>query len=146
MIPGPRPPGGDHRPPGSCGEAPEDGERPVRGPVPVLFPPEVLPGPAGGPAAVVVRTARGWAVLGGAPVGSEEVDGLTLVEAMTLADLLASELGAGPEPDRASRRSAHSAPRTADGAPGPDGTPDPRDAEIATLRRTVAQLAASPRA
>ena len=143
MIRGPRPPGGDHRPPGSCGEVPEDGGPAERRPVPVLFPPEVLPGPAGGPAALVVRTTRGWAVLGGARPGAdpdEVVDGLPLVEAMTLADLVASELGAGPEPDRASRRSARSASRPAEDAHGPDETPDPRDHEIAALRRTVSQL------
>ena len=141
MIPGPRPSGGDHRPPGSRGEAPDDGEPAVRGPVPVLFPPEVLPGPAGGPAALVVRTTRGWAVLGGARPDADPddvVDGLTLVEAMTLADLVASELGAGPEPDRATRRSARTATRPADGAS--EETVDPRDHEIAGLRRTVSQL------
>ena len=117
----------------------------MRRPVPVAFPPGVLHGPSGGPAAVVVRTTRGWAVLSGdrhaapEPAPSDVVrDGLTLVEAMTLADLLASELGAGQEPDRASRRAARA---TAGGAaPDPAGAPDPRDAELAALRRTVGQL------
>jgi hypothetical protein len=142
VIPGPRPPGGDHRPPGSRGEAPDDDGPAERRPVPVLFPPGVLAGPAGGPAALVVRTARGWAVLGGARPGPahDEADELTLVEAMTLADLVAGELGTQLEPDRASRRSARATPPPAEDAAGPDGTPDPRDHEIATLRRTVGQL------
>ena len=117
----------------------------MRRAVPVAFPPEVLPGPSGGPAALVVRTTRGWAVLSGDRHTDPEpgpadvvLDGLTLVEAMTLADLLASELGAGPEPDRASRRAA----RSAAGGAAPDvvEAPDPRDAELAALRRTVGQL------
>jgi hypothetical protein len=142
VIPGPRPSGGDHRPPGSRGEAPDDDGPAERRPVPVLFPPEVLPGPAGGPAALVVRTARGWAVLGGARPGPahDDADELTLVEAMTLADLVAGELGARLEPDRASRRSARSTARPAEDTPGLEGTPDPRDHEIAGLRRTVSQL------
>ena len=145
MIPGPRPSAGDHRPPEGCGDGPGDGPA-ARPPVPVRFPPEVLTGPAGAPAALVVRTTRGWAVLGGDRVaggapGPEDVlvDGVTLVEAMTLADLLASELGAGPEPDRASRRAARSA-HSGGGGAAPDDGADPRDAEIATLRRTVGQL------
>ncbi|MCZ2829656.1 ANTAR domain-containing protein [Modestobacter sp. VKM Ac-2986] len=117
----------------------------MRRPIPVAFPPGVLHGPSGGPAAVVVRTTRGWAVLSGdrhatpEPEPADVVrDGLTLVEAMTLADLLTSELGAGPEPDRASRRAARA---TAGGAGlDPADAPDPRDAELAALRRTVGQL------
>ncbi|MFQ1001559.1 ANTAR domain-containing protein [Modestobacter sp. SSW1-42] len=108
----------------------------MRPPVPVVFPPEAVHGPSGGPAALVVRTTRGWAVLSGDRDAGPpaEADGLTLVEAMTLADLLASELGAGPEPDRASRRAARTG-----AAPAAEAV-DPRDAEIAALRRTVAQL------
>lgn len=142
MILGPRPSAGDPRPPEGCGDGPAD-EPSVHPAVPVLFPPEVLTGPAGAPAALVVRTTRGWAVLGGdRDVAHRDpvVDGVPLVEAMTLADLLASELGAGPEPDRASRRAARSADRPGQAGPAPDEGTDPRDAEIATLRRTVNQL------
>ena len=142
MIPGPRPSGGDDRPSEGCGdEVPSAGAPAERPPVPVVLPPDVLHGPSGGPAALVVRTPRGWAVLSGAqPVGRPEdvVDGLTLVEAMTLADLVASELGAGPEPDRASRRAARG--RTHAAGTAPETAPDPRDDEIAALRRTVGQL------
>jgi hypothetical protein len=57
----------------------------------------------------------------------------SLVEGLTLADLLTEELGAHPEPDRIARRSAR--------GPVPSETGgDPRDARIAALERTVAQL------
>lgn len=100
---------------------------------------------AGQPAVFVVRTGRGWTVLGpGAPTGwvgagpgHREDDGLSLVEAMSLADLVTAELGASPEPDRAARRAAR-APTT--GAAEDDVPADPRDEEIAALRRTVGQL------
>ena len=112
--------------------------------VPVTLPEDVLRGPAGGPPALVVRTSRGWAVLsaaapdagGEAPAGwGERTDGLALVEAMSLADLVAGAQGTVPEPDRQARRAAR-------GTPGAGGEPDddPRDDQIATLRRTVAQL------
>jgi len=149
VIPGPRPPGGDHRPPGSRGDAPADAEQAVSPPVPTVFPAEVLRGPTGGPAAVVVRTTRGWAVLSGdqpagvaAPDGdlAEVVDELTLVEAMTLADLVANERGITAEPDRQSRRAARAATRPGDDGQPADGDTDPRDDEIAALRRTVGQL------
>ncbi|WP_164700783.1 ANTAR domain-containing response regulator [Modestobacter sp. KNN46-3] len=121
-------------------------------PVAVALPTDVLLSPSGGPAAVVVRTRRGWSVLsplhplGGAPEGpvgdsgggwGEMVDGLALVEAMTLADLVAGELGTTPEPDRQARRAARTA-----GPPAPtaSGCADPRDEEITALRRTVSQL------
>jgi len=151
VIPGPQPSGGDDRPPVGCGAAPPGGAPPggappgdepaARRPLLLVFPPEVLPGPAGGPAALVVRTTRGWAVLSGdrhtEPADVVD-DGLPLVEAMTLADLLAGELGAGPEPDRASRRAARG---TAGGAAlDVADPPDPREAELAVLRRTVTQL------
>jgi hypothetical protein len=136
VIPDPRPPGGDH-PLGSRGDAPADGEPAVQPPVPVAFPVGVLRSPSGDPAAVAVRTVSGWAVLSPAPGGPAPVaDGLTLVEAMSLADLVASESGTGPEPDRASRRAA----RGTTTGPAADGTADPRDTEIAALRRTVSQL------
>ena len=144
MIPGPRPSGGDDRPLEGCGdEAPITGEPVEQLPVPVVLPPDVLHGPSGGPAALLVRTPRGWAVLTGAqPAGLPEdvVDGLTLVEAMSLADLVASELGAGPEPDRASRRAARARTHAAGAPPDTTAAPDARDDEITALRRTVAQL------
>ncbi len=83
---------------------------------------------AGEPAFVVTRTARGWAVL--TPAGAE--DAADLVEAMSLADLIAEDLGASPEPGRDARRAARGA--------GADEAADPRDAQIAALQRTVGQL------
>ncbi|MGY2085007.1 ANTAR domain-containing protein [Blastococcus sp. SYSU DS0539] len=85
------------------------------------------------PRIALTRTARGWAVvpLPGVPVAGDPV--ADLVEGMTLADLVADELGARPEPDRTARRWAR----------GPAGAPagtDPVDARIAALERTVAQL------
>jgi hypothetical protein len=113
---------------------------------PALLPDDVLRAPTGQPAVLVVRTGRGWTVLGADPgtgwvVASgddvEGVEALPLVEAMSLADLVAAELGATPEPGREARRAA----RTPAGADGdPDAEIDPRDAEIAVLRRTVGQL------
>jgi ANTAR domain len=97
------------------------------------LPEDVLRTPAGEPAAVVVRTGRGWTVL-----GAEPGNGLTLVEGMSLADLLAAELGVVPEPHREARRAARTGSSP---APGPGEDPrDPRDEEIAALRRTVGQL------
>lgn len=86
-----------------------------------------------GSTVAVTRTARGWVVvpLSGGAFPGERVDGL--VEGMTLADLVAEELGALPEPDRTARRSAR----------GPVTAPtagDPVDARIVALERTVAQL------
>ncbi|RFU21824.1 ANTAR domain-containing protein [Geodermatophilus marinus] len=81
------------------------------------------------PSVVVVRTERGWSVL--SPGRAEDV--ADLVEGMTLADLVAEELGAPVEPDRTARRAARGS-----GAPEPEV--DPRDARIAALERTVAQL------
>jgi hypothetical protein len=149
VIPGPRPPGGDHRPPGSRGDAAAAVEPAVSLPVPTVFPAEVLLGSSGGPAAVVVRTTRGWAVLSadppadpppGPPDDAVVADQLTLVEAMTLADLLAGERGPAPEPDRQTRRAARSTTRPGEDVPAPGSTPDARDEEIAVLRRTVGQL------
>jgi hypothetical protein len=107
----------------------------------------VLPGnvvctPTGQPAVLLVRTGHGWTVLGADPVGGwievtpPEAPALTLVEAMSLADLVAAELGVTPEPDRQARRAARTGSAADDGEP--DG--DPRDEEIAALRRTVGQL------
>ena len=82
------------------------------------------------PTVVVARTGRGWSVF--APGRAEDVD--DLVEGMTLADLVSEELGAQVEPDRGARRAARGATGDAD----PDA--DPRDARLAALERTVAQL------
>jgi hypothetical protein len=82
------------------------------------------------PTVVVARTRRGWSVF--APGRAEDVD--DLVEGMTLADLVSEELGALVEPDRGARRAARGAAGDAD--PGAD----PRDARLAALERTVAQL------
>jgi hypothetical protein len=77
----------------------------------------------------LTRTPRGWAVV--TSTGTSEVD--DLIEGMSLADLVAEELGATLEPDRSARRSARG---PADGA----DAPDPVDARVAALERTVAQL------
>jgi len=96
------------------------------------LPEDVLRTPGGAPAALVVRTSGGWRVLSGGS-RTEERDPSALVEAMSLADLVAEELGSKPEPDRQARRAAR--------ASEPAAVPaDPRDAEIAELRRTVSQL------
>ena len=113
---------------------------PVGDPTPavtVALPADALRSPSGGLAALVVRTAGGWRVL--APAGPLDRDGgaMPLVEALSLADLVAAEQGSDPEPDRQARRAARTA--EADGAAGTADT-DPRDAELAGLRRTVAQL------
>jgi hypothetical protein len=57
-----------------------------------------------------------------------------LVEGMSLADLVAEELGALVEPDRTARRAARGA------TPDVAADADPRDARLAELERTVAQL------
>ena len=78
----------------------------------------------------LTRTPRGWSVTSAA--GTE--DAADLVEGLSLADLVAEELGALIEPDRTARRSAR----------GPSGAvedaADPVDARVAELERTVAQL------
>lgn len=124
-------------------------------PVSVTLPADVLVGPSGGPATVVVRTRRGWSVLSplsppeGAPAGAvgdssggwgEAVDGLALVEAMTLADLVAGELGSTAEPDRQARRAARAAGPSARTPTDAAVHADPRDEEVDALRRTVSQL------
>ncbi|MEX5716869.1 ANTAR domain-containing protein [Geodermatophilus maliterrae] len=81
------------------------------------------------PAVVVARTGRGWHVF--APGRAEDVG--DLLEGMSLADLVAEELGSPAEPDRTARRAAR--------GPGAQEPPaDPRDARIVALERTVAQL------
>jgi ANTAR domain len=107
---------------------------PVDVPAPDALPDDVVRTPAGEPAVVLVRTARGWSVVPAA--GTEPREPLPLVEAMSLADLLAEEAGVTPEPGRPARLAAR-------GNGGPAEQPeaeDPRDAELATLRRTVGQL------
>ncbi len=83
------------------------------------------------PSVVVARTGRGWRVL--APGCAQDVD--DLVEGLSLADLVAEEIGCPAEPDRAARRAARGG-----GDPGAEADGDPRDARIAALERTVAQL------
>lgn len=80
-------------------------------------------------AVAVTRTPQGWAVVsswGCSPVGG-------LVEGLCLADLVAEELGVSTEPERSARRSAR-------GGSAPAEAADPREARIAELERTVAQL------
>jgi hypothetical protein len=129
VIPGPRPPKGHDRPSGrdrghaahlSPGSAPGPHLAPAAPPVAL---------PCDGSGVSVTRTSRGWAVV--TPTGSSAVD--DLVEGMSLADLIAGELGATLEPDRNARRSARGP------ADGPAAA-DPVDARITTLERTVAQL------
>ncbi|WP_222194046.1 ANTAR domain-containing protein [Modestobacter italicus] len=111
-------------------------------PVAVQLPTGVLRSPSGDTAVVVVRTAGGWTVLTAGPEDAAtagrcpEGSALPLVEAMSLADLVAGELGATPEPDRQARRAA----RNGSTAAADEPAPDPRDAELTALRRTVAQL------
>jgi ANTAR domain-containing protein len=103
------------------------------------LPADVLRTPTGEPAVVLVRTPRGWSVLSAADPGAESrpnvLEPLPLVEAMSLGDLVAEESGATPEPGRPARRAARG------GADDPSAEAgDPRDAELASLRRTVGQL------
>jgi hypothetical protein len=82
------------------------------------------------PPVSLTRTSRGWAVRSAA--GTE--DAADLVEGLSLADLVAEELGALVEPDRTARRSARGRSGTV------EGTSNPVDARVAELERTVAQL------
>jgi hypothetical protein len=114
-------------------------------PVHTTLPGDVVRTADGEPAVVVVRTSRGWTVLGAYPAGDgvddaaagPADDDLTLVEAMSLADLVSAELGVTPEPDRETRRAARASSAVA--APAEEFA-DPRDEEITGLRRTVSQL------
>jgi hypothetical protein len=129
VIPGPRPSKGHDRPStdrdrGAGAHAPVNGQPPSEGATPErsACPPRVVP-------VALTRTARGWTVV--SPSGTDHA--ADLVEGLSLADLVAEELGALVEPDRSARRSAR----------GPvDGTEDgdPVDARVAALERTVAQL------
>jgi hypothetical protein len=81
------------------------------------------------PDVAVTRTPSGWAVT--SPVG---VDGVgDLVEGLCLADLITEEFGGSTDPDRSARRSARGPSRASE----PE---DPREARLAALERTVAQL------
>ena len=128
MIPGPRPPKGHDRP--SAGR--DRGAHTVR-PLRPVEATEVAGVTADAPAprpVSLVRTPRGWTVT--SPGGTE--DAADLVEGLSLADLVAEELGVLVEPDRSTRRSAR----------GPSGTAEdagePVDIRVAELERTVAQL------
>jgi hypothetical protein len=81
------------------------------------------------PAVAVTRLPTGWAVT--SPLGTDGVG--DLVEGMCLADLVTEEFGGSTDPDRSARRSARGRPPV----PEPE---DPRDARLAALERTVAQL------
>ncbi len=126
MIPGPRPPKGHDRPSGGSrdrGRATHLAAAPAcDGPASNVPPRQVAP-------VSVVRTSRGWTVT--TAQGTEPA--ADLVEAMSLADLVAEEHGASLEPDRIARRSARGPGSVADGG-------DTVDARVAALERTVAQL------
>jgi hypothetical protein len=131
VIPGPRPPEGrDHHHPAAEREAdPSTPHEPVGD--------DDAGCPAGTDAVLVqparvalTRTAQGWSVI--SPDGVDDV--ADLVEGMSLADLVADELGLLAEPDRASRRSARGS------SPAVEDEGEPVDARVAALERTVAQL------
>jgi hypothetical protein len=85
--------------------------------------------PADRPSVVLARTCRGWSVL--SPGRADDVG--DLMEGLSLADLVAEEFGGPADPDRATRRAAR-------GSADDEAAGDPRDARIAALERTVAQL------
>ncbi|MEI4272051.1 ANTAR domain-containing protein [Klenkia sp. LSe6-5] len=93
---------------------------------------EVVRTPEGVPAFVVVRTTRGWTVR--TPAGTGHA--ADLVEALSLADAVAEDLGTAPDPGRDARRAARGGATAVDTA----CTDDPRDRELAVLQRTVGQL------
>ncbi len=93
-------------------------------------PPPPVAGLSTAPQVSLSRTSRGWSVC--SPAGAESA--ADLVEGLSLADLVAEELGTLVEPDRTARRSARGPSGAADDAA------DPVDARIAALERTVAQL------
>lgn len=112
MIPGPRPSDGQSRP--SAGSGDPLAEDAVLAPV------------------ALTRTPGGWVVRSAA--GSDPVG--DVVEGMSLADLIAEEFGALPEPDRKARRSARGTVVPAGAAP----VVDEAALRIAALERTVTQL------
>ena len=67
------------------------------------------------------------------PHGVERAEGL--IEGLSLADLVAEELGLLPEPDRSARRAARGS-----GSDRSDAGSDPAAARLADLERTVRQL------
>src|SRR3954469_5642651 len=108
VIPAPRSAAGDDRPLGNRGGSPSDLSMAPRegvmsptveqsaGAVPAALPSDVVCPPTGHPAVLVVRTVTGWWVLGADPVhgwveatgpAAAEAETLSLVEAMSLADL-----------------------------------------------------------
>ncbi|SDC03936.1 ANTAR domain-containing protein [Geodermatophilus telluris] len=97
--------------------------------LPAVSPPGTAEVDGGRPTVVVARTGGGWCVF--SPGRAEDVG--DLLEGMSVADLVAEELGVPAQPDRTARRAARGA-----GDEEPPG--DPRDARIAALERTVAQL------
>ena len=114
MIPGPRPSDGQSRPSPGSGDPLDPGADAVPAPV------------------ALTRTPGGWVVRtvdGSDPVGD-------VVEGMSLADLIAEEFGALPEPDRSARRSARGTVVPAGAVP----VVDEAALRIAALERTVAQL------
>jgi hypothetical protein len=137
VIPGPRPSKGHDRPSAGRDRGLEV-VRPLR-PGPAVEADDVSasnePCPANArpaelPPVTLTRTARGWSVI--SPSGPAHAD--DIVEGLTLADLIAEELGALAEPDRTARRSAR--------GPGEAREPaeEATDARVAALERTVAQL------
>jgi hypothetical protein len=130
VIPGPRPHKGHDRPDADrevdppAADLPPSDERPEDDDA---EPPGVVDGI---PTRVALtRSARGWSV-----VSADGVDDVAdLVEGMSLADLVADELGLVIEPDRATRRSARGTSPAVEDA-------EPTDARVAALERTVAQL------
>jgi len=77
----------------------------------------------------LTHDAHGWSVV--SPAGVERTGGL--IEGLSLADLVAEELGVLPEPDRSARRAARGG-----GSDQPEA--DPAAARLAILERTVRQL------
>ena len=127
MIPGPRPPKGHDRP--SAGrDRGSDDVAPLRPALATEVAGETSDAPLPRPVSLT-RTPRGWAVT--SPAGIE--DAADLIEGLSLADLVAEELGVLHEPDRSARRSVR-------GPSGASEGDDPTNARIAELERTVAQL------
>jgi hypothetical protein len=136
VIPGPRPPKGQNRP--AAGR--DRGMEPLRPTAPDVLAeaavgsstpdPLAATGTCGPVPVALTRTEHGWSVQ--SPAGTEAAGGL--VEGLSLADLVAEELGVLHEPGRSARRSA----RGSGGSAEPPQ--DPMAARVAELERTVAQL------